>query len=431
MSFPSRRSTTARKPLLPMSFAGNDSALASNASATLSNPFKITQRINLNTDTSTRPRKEKENEPPQAHNLIAPPTLRSRSFRLAHASLHQRREPPFPAVSPTPTPTELCLPSFTSPAPKLEKPRLPTRLPDSPTFWLSMYFCFNLGLTIYNKCVLLRFPFPYTLSAIHALFGTLGGSLLAKRGCFAPPRLNLRETVVLVAFSVLYAVNIAVSNVSLQLVTVPFHQVVRASTPIFTIFFARLLFGTHSSRAKKISLIPVVAGVGLATFGDKYYFTPTGLLLTLLGTLLAALKTLFTHALQSPPSPTFADPLALLSLLSPLALAHCALLAHLSGELARVRPADLSFLVLVNGALAFGLNVVSFGANRRVGALGMTVAANVKQVLAVVCAVGVFGLRIEGLNALGIALTLGGGAWYACVESSSNVSLQPIHAMYY
>ncbi|KAJ7481498.1 triose-phosphate transporter family-domain-containing protein [Mycena latifolia] len=283
-----------------------------------------------------------------------------------------------------------------------------------------MYFCFNLGLTMYNKCVLLRFPFPYTLSALHALIGTIGGSLLTKRG-HVPPRLNLHETAVLLAFSVLYAVNIAVSNLSLQLVTVPFHQIVRASTPIFTIFFSRVLFGTRSSRAKKISLIPVVAGVGFATFGD-YYFTPTGLLLTLLGTLLAALKTIFTHVLQSPPTPTFADPLALLAVLSPLALAHCAILAHLTGELARARAyaADLSCLgasaLLLNGALAFGLNTVSFRANRRVGALGMTVAANVKQVLTVVCAVAVFGLRISGLNVLGIALTLGGGAWYACVE---------------
>jgi hypothetical protein len=84
-----------------------------------------------------------------------------------------------------------------------------------------MYFCFNLSLTLYNKGVLVSFPFPYTLSALHALFGTLGGALLAQRGCFAPSRLTLGGTGVLMAFSVLYAINIVVSNVSLQLVTVP------------------------------------------------------------------------------------------------------------------------------------------------------------------------------------------------------------------
>ncbi|KAJ7130270.1 TPT-domain-containing protein [Mycena epipterygia] len=288
-----------------------------------------------------------------------------------------------------------------------------------------MYFFFNLGLTLYNKGVLVRFPFPYTLSALHALFGTIGGTLLAKHGYFVPSRLNLRETVVLVAFSVLYAINIVVSNVSLQLVTIPFHQVVRAATPIFTIIFSGILFGAQSSRSKKISLIPVVVGVGLATFGD-YYFSYAGFLLTLLGTLLAALKTIFTNVLQTPtvaPSrPYFSNPFDLLFFLSPLAFIQSILLAHYTGELTRVHhySHEMSYVKMIalvlNGCIAFGLNVVSFSANRRVGALGMTVAANVKQVLTIVCAVVIFDLTITALNALGIILTLVGGAWYAWIE---------------
>jgi hypothetical protein len=38
----------------------------------------------------------------------------------------------------------------------------------------------------------------------------------------------------------------------------------------------------------------------------------------------------------------------------------------------------------MNGAIAFGLNVVSFTANKKTGALTMSVAANVKQVLTIV-----------------------------------------------
>jgi len=39
-----------------------------------------------------------------------------------------------------------------------------------------------------------------------------------------PARLTQRENVILAAFSVLYTINIAVSNISLQLVTVPVSQ---------------------------------------------------------------------------------------------------------------------------------------------------------------------------------------------------------------
>ncbi|KAF8237954.1 hypothetical protein L208DRAFT_1388629, partial [Tricholoma matsutake] len=43
-----------------------------------------------------------------------------------------------------------------------------------------------------------------------------------------------------------------------------FHQVVRASTPLFTILFSSIIFGVRSSRPKLIALVPVVAGVGFA-----------------------------------------------------------------------------------------------------------------------------------------------------------------------
>lgn len=32
---------------------------------------------------------------------------------------------------------------------------------DSTATWLGLYFCFNLGLTLFNKIVLVSFPFPY------------------------------------------------------------------------------------------------------------------------------------------------------------------------------------------------------------------------------------------------------------------------------
>lgn len=62
-----------------------------------------------------------------------------------------------------------------------------------------------------------------------------------------PARLTIRRNLMLAAFSVLYTLNIAVSNPSLQLVTVPFRQVVRTSAPFFTILVVYLL---SASRGK-------------------------------------------------------------------------------------------------------------------------------------------------------------------------------------
>ena len=111
-------------------------------------------------------------------------------------------------------------------------------IPDSPLVWLALYFTTNLSLTLYNKSVLNSFPFPYTLTALHALCGTIGTSILfrlnpghVKSGARsftsasppheAAPNLSGGQLVVLFLFSILYTVNIVVSNASLRLVTVP------------------------------------------------------------------------------------------------------------------------------------------------------------------------------------------------------------------
>lgn len=73
------------------------------------------------------------------------------------------------------------------------------------------------------------------------------------------------------------------------MVSMPFHQILRSTTPIFTILIYRLRYNRAYSTRTYLSLIPIVVGVGFATYGD-YYFTAAGFLLTLLGVILAAMK---------------------------------------------------------------------------------------------------------------------------------------------
>jgi hypothetical protein len=88
--------------------------------------------------------------------------------------------------------------------------------PRSSLSWLIVYFVFNLTLTIYNKLVLAGgFPFPYMLTAVHCLFGTMGSSICLKKGAFIQAQLTWSETLMVGLFSGLYTINIIVSNVSL------------------------------------------------------------------------------------------------------------------------------------------------------------------------------------------------------------------------
>jgi hypothetical protein len=88
---------------------------------------------------------------------------------------------------------------------------------------LTSYFLLNLLLTLHNKLVLSSFPFPYLITSIHTLCTAFGVRFLRSRGAYVPAviRMMSREGVVLGMFSVLYTMNIAASNVSLHLVSVP------------------------------------------------------------------------------------------------------------------------------------------------------------------------------------------------------------------
>ncbi|ORY05238.1 TPT-domain-containing protein [Basidiobolus meristosporus CBS 931.73] len=297
-----------------------------------------------------------------------------------------------------------------------------TDILNSSAVWLILYFFFNLTLTLHSKALMqfFSFKFPWTLTGLHTLCGAIGSYIFYLLGIFKPRKLGERENTVMLAFSVLYTLNIAISNVSLHLVTVPFHQVVRAMTPVFTIVLSVVFLKTSFPLAVYISLLPVVFGVAFATFGD-YYFTPMGFFLTILGTVLAAFKTVVTNKVQT--SGLKIHPLDLLYRMSPLAFVQTLMYAYMTGELQYVSlfvqtsmTWPLGLALLFNGVLAFFLNVVSFTANKKTSALTMTVAGNVKQVLSIAFAFLIFNLEISAMNAIGIALTLVGGIWYTSIE---------------
>lgn len=160
----------------------------------------------------------------------------------------------------------------------------------------------------------------------------------------------------------------------------------------------------------------MVLGVTFATYGE-YDYTMVGLLLTVLGTVLASVKTIVTNRVQV--GRLKLHPLDLLFRMSPLAFVQCIFYAHMTGELDEVREFSSSYMtfnlasgLLFNGVIAFALNVVSFTANKKTSALTMTVAGNVKQVLSIILAVVIFDLNINMTNSFGVILTLLGGAWY-------------------
>lgn len=149
-------------------------------------------------------------------------------------------------------------------------------------------------------------------------------------------------------------------------------------TPVFTIAISLLFLGKRYSGMTYLSLVPLLLGVYMATVGD-YSYTAMGFFLTVLGTLLAATKTVVTNRIQV--GRLQLHPLDLLLRMSPLAFVQTVIFSWMKGELEEVvsfckeeMTMSLVVVLLINGIIAFFLNYVSFTANKKTSALTMTVA---------------------------------------------------------
>lgn len=264
-------------------------------------------------------------------------------------------------------------------------------------------------------------------------------------GYFKLSRLGRRENLALVAFSALFTANIAVSNLSLAMVSVPFYQTMRMLCPIFTIIIFRVWYGRTYSTMTYLSLVPLIIGAAMTTMGEMS-FSDAGFLLTILGVVLAALKVRNNHLdyalarkrkrkancmLQTVVTNRFMTgslalpPVEFLMRMSPLAALQALACATATGEVAGfrdlIRTGDISLPPAMaslagNGFLALLLNISSFNTNKLAGALTMTVCGNLKQCLTVMLGIFLFNVSVDFLNGAGMAVTMVGAAIYSKAE---------------
>jgi hypothetical protein len=244
-------------------------------------------------------------------------------------------------------------------------------------------------------------------------------------GVFKPAKtLTTADQLILAAFSVLYTVNIAVSNISMGMVSLPFHQIVRAMGPAVTVAMELAFYSKSRSSRVYMTLIPVCFGVALTCAGELD-FSWIGAAMTVFGVVLACWKQLATNQLLV--GPLKLHPLDLLWRMSLMSAIQCAIISQVNGENERAaeymakltsggmpfNASTFTFHMSTNAILAFLINYVSFAASAIIGPLAISVAANVKQVMVIILSIFMFGFKMTPLNAIGVPVTLLGGMWYS------------------
>mmetsp|Transcript_6299 Transcript_6299/g.9229 ORF Transcript_6299/g.9229 Transcript_6299/m.9229 type:complete len:375 (+) Transcript_6299:127-1251(+) len=310
--------------------------------------------------------------------------------------------------------------------------------------WLLIWTANNIGITLLNKSAFNKvdFKYPYFLSAVHMAWNLIGCQLIF-RSMGAVPGLGGRKTVhpmasllgqitrkdldfngklVMLAFSLIFSMNIAIGNVSLRYVSVNFNQVMRSLVPALTMIMG-IMLKRSISRSRQCAVLPIVIGVALACYGDMSY-TPLGFFYTCLCVALAALKVVASGEMLT--GQYKLHPVDLLGHMAPLAMIQCFIMAVLSGEMSEIMKrwteeinpmtapsAKIFYVVMASGIFSFSLNICSLMANKMTSPLTLCIAANVKQVLIIASGTIFFGDEITFWNGLGIVVVLCGSARYS------------------
>lgn len=325
-------------------------------------------------------------------------------------------------------------------------------MPWSSIFWPLAYLLANLALTIHNKWILsgLKFSFPWILSAIHIAVTGIGAYTISKliltsssskpyqrievTTPYAWSNPSFRIPLKLFVLSLLYSINIALSNISMVYVSLSFHQLIRSTSPAFTVAIELLFLRKTHPKIIYFTLIPVILGMTLATvegFSNIPQFTILGLIINVTGVIISCLKGIITNAILA--GPDSLSPMEVLWRTATPSTIQCLILGALFGEISGVQKFFLThssdnatyigpsikevfWKLFVNALLAMFLNWSSFTANQLTSALTINVVGNVKQVISILLAICFFDNRHHQLSwrqAIGIIIAISGGLWYS------------------
>jgi len=292
------------------------------------------------------------------------------------------------------------------------------------TIAILSWYTTNIFTVVMNKYLfqMIEFNYPFTLTAIHMLINTIGSLIALKTFRVVPfmPVPQERFFKSIVPLGAIFCLNIILGNVSLRWIPVSFMQTVKSLVPAFTVLLQTVALKQYSTKMTYLSLIPVVGGVGLASFTEQN-FNAVGFIAALVASLTTSIQSIVSSMILT--GPLKLDSINLLYYMAPVSFVFIAPFAlYFEYETVQLYPFDLygtNFVIaclILSGAVAYLLNICVFFAIKSTSPLTFTVFGNLKVIAVIIISVLIFRNAVTWWNALGCVIALIGILWYNAIE---------------
>ncbi|EOD20084.1 hypothetical protein EMIHUDRAFT_451082 [Emiliania huxleyi CCMP1516] len=291
--------------------------------------------------------------------------------------------------------------------------------------WYSLNTAYNIG----NKLVLTAFPMPWTAATWELFFGFPYVFLLWSTGLRKTPKISLESIKLLAPSGILLAGTHVGGVISFGLGAISFTHVLKATEPVWSALISALFFRDFLPLPVYASLVPIIAGVSLAslkelTFSWMSFIAGTGSAVTSAAKAILSKKVLDGKSLGENLTP--ANMFAVLSILGFCAILPVSLALEGPAKASAAWSAALAAgyttpyllkLLACSGFLYYIYNEVAFLALAEVAPVTHAVTNTVKRVVIILASILVFKTTITPLGAAGSAITVAGALLYALAKN--------------
>ncbi|KAJ1648810.1 hypothetical protein IWQ61_009902, partial [Dispira simplex] len=295
-----------------------------------------------------------------------------------------------------------------------------------------IWYVFSTSLSLYNKWLFgndhLNFSFPLLTSAIHmAIQFLLTGAILMclpkQRPQQTPSPFNYFTKILPCAVAT--GLDVGLSNLSLQTITLSFYTMCKSSSLAFVLLFA-FLFRLEQPRLTLIGIIAIISvGVFLMAMSEVE-FVLVGFVEVMMAAAMSGLRWSLTQILLQDETIGISSPLASMFFLSPL-MALCLLVASacvepLGSVLDKVLAtsgllaSEFTIIIILGGVLATLMVLAEFQLISRTSVVTLSVAGIFKEVVTIIFATLTFKDKLTTINLLGLSVTLFGIGLYKWIK---------------